>query len=103
MTTDNAERKADKALQRIDELDKDTHLLKSQVGDIRVELKTLEKGQNSQNATLAALAVDVKYLRQRAEERERNGNPTEGKSNVAVALSVLAILAMAILQLIERL
>lgn len=96
------ERKADKAHQRIDEIGKDTHLLKSQVDDIRIELKALEKGQNDQSQTLAGLAVDVKYLRHLAEQREKNGGDDK-KSNVAVALSVLAIMAMAILQLVERL
>ena len=45
-------RVAERAHTRIDDVEKDVHLLKNQVGDMRVDLKSLEKGQAEMSHTL---------------------------------------------------
>jgi len=73
---------ADGAHRRIDIIDRDVHLLKSQVTDMRVDVKSIERRQGEHGEALTKVASNVEWLRKNREE-----DKSESKANFALVMS----------------
>ena len=105
-------RAVESAHRRIDTTDRDLHVLKSQMTDVRSDVKSLTTGQQDQNTTLAGMAQTLKFLEEaeRARQKQaqhakplaREGEGGDRKGAIALIIGALVAVIYGLLSLLER-